>query len=36
MVALGLWLGAATSPPAKDAKLVYAESISPFSTAKHP
>ena len=32
MVALGLWLGAATVPPAKDAKIAYAESISPFAT----
>lgn len=36
MVALGLWLGAATTPQAKDAKLVYAESISPFSSTHHP
>jgi hypothetical protein len=32
MVALGLWLGAATVPQAKDAKHAYAESISPFAT----
>ena len=29
-VAIGLWLGAATVPDAKDAKIAYAESISPF------
>lgn len=32
MVALGLWLGAATVPPEKDSKIAYAESISPFGT----
>ena len=30
MVTLGLWLGATTAPEAKDAKLTYAQSISPF------
>lgn len=29
-VAAGLWLGAASIPEPKDAKLAYAESISPF------
>lgn len=33
-VAVGAWLGAVTVPEAKDAKLAYAESISPF--AHHP
>jgi hypothetical protein len=32
MVAVGAWLGAVTAPQAKDAKLVYAESISPFAS----
>lgn len=36
MVALGLWLGALTAPEAKDAKLVYAESISPFASTHRP
>ncbi|MEO5715863.1 MAG: hypothetical protein ABIT37_20455 [Luteolibacter sp.] len=31
MVTLGLWLGAATVPEGKDAKLAYAQSISPFA-----
>jgi len=31
MVTLGLWLGAATVPEARDAKLAYAQSISPFA-----
>jgi len=31
MVTLGLWLGAATVPEVKDAKLAYAQSISPFA-----
>lgn len=30
MVTLGLWLGATTTPHAKNAKTAYAESISPF------
>ena len=29
-VLVGAWLGLATAPPAKDAQLSYAESISPF------
>lgn len=29
-VALGLWLGAVSAPDAVDAKVAYAESISPF------
>lgn len=33
MVTLGLWLGATTAPEAKDAKVAYAESISPFAHA---
>lgn len=33
MVTLGLWLGATTTPDAKDAKVAYAESISPFAQA---
>ncbi|MES2437505.1 MAG: hypothetical protein V4584_00470 [Verrucomicrobiota bacterium] len=33
MVTLGLWLGATTAPDAKDAKVAYAESISPFAQA---
>jgi hypothetical protein len=32
MVTLGLWLGAVTAPDANDAKLTYAESISPFAS----
>ncbi len=32
MVTLGLWLGAITAPDADDAKLTYAESISPFAS----
>ena len=32
-VAAGIWLGAASIPEAKDAKAVYAESISPFAHA---
>jgi hypothetical protein len=32
-VAAGLWLGAASIPEAKDAKVAYAESISPFAHA---
>lgn len=35
MMALGLWLGAVTAPEPKDAKLVYAESISPIART-HP
>jgi hypothetical protein len=31
-VTLGAWLGAVTAPQAKDSKLVYAESISPFAS----
>ncbi|MEO8614138.1 MAG: hypothetical protein ABI600_03275 [Luteolibacter sp.] len=31
MVTLGLWVGAATAPEARDAKVAYAESISPFA-----
>ncbi len=34
-VAAGLWLGAVTLPEAKDAKVAYAESISPFVHANH-
>jgi len=34
-VAAGLWLGAATAPEAKDAKVAYAESISPFFHGNH-
>jgi hypothetical protein len=34
-VAAGMWLGAASIPEAKDAKLAYAESISPFVHANH-
>jgi hypothetical protein len=34
MVMAGLWLGAVTVPEAKDAKLAYAESISPFAHEK--
>ena len=30
-VAAGIWLGAASIPEAKDAKVTYAESISPFA-----
>ena len=30
-VAAGIWLGAASIPDAKDAKVAYAESISPFA-----
>lgn len=30
-VAAGIWLGAASIPEAKDAKMSYAESISPFA-----
>ena len=32
-VTAGLWLGAASIPEAKEAKLAYAESISPFAHA---
>ncbi len=31
MVTLGLWLGAATGPEARDPKLAYAQAISPFA-----
>jgi hypothetical protein len=34
-VAAGLWLGAASIPEARDDKLAYAESISPFARASH-
>ena len=34
MVTLGLWLGATTAPEARDAKITYAESISPFAHSK--
>ena len=34
MVAVGLWLGAATAPDAKDLQMAYAESISPFAQSK--
>ena len=33
MVTLGLWLGATRVPDVGDAKLAYAESISPFAQA---
>jgi hypothetical protein len=32
-VAAGIWLGAASMPDAKDAKVAYAESINPFAHA---
>lgn len=34
-VVAGLWLGAASIPEPEDAKLAYAESISPFVHANH-
>ena len=36
MVTLGTWLGVTTAPEAKDAKVAYAESISPFAHAHGP
>lgn len=32
-IALGLWLGAASSPEAADSKVAYVQSISPFAHA---
>jgi hypothetical protein len=34
-VALGLWLGAITTPGEKEAQTAYANSISPFGNAHH-